>query len=433
MAMHAPLLHLVHSRRQQQRGLGTLLVAVVLLLLVIVLLNTVSRTTLLEQRMSANQVRAKQAHEAAQAGIDNAMTYLLMGTGSTDKNSNNVTDTADTPPPAFASVRLANGARYHVAFCDPTDTAIPPSCSDTPGTIPTCDHLNNETHTNNTSERTFLNTPLIVACGWSDDGIAKKIIRQYVGTVPALAMGPTNPLTAKGGMNVTGSATITNYYNNLTIWTGRALSNIGNSGKTYIRNPNLPPPLATTAPPEPPPNSTCGAGGNENCYIKMTDKDTTGPDVIASDPTLSNLTNAQMFTNFTGAPDLDAYKAHVASFTIPAVQANILDDNGGLQGQSVVIEGNTTLPNGTIGSRARPVVLIINGDWNGGNVTVHGVVYVTGNVNVTGNPTVYGVVVVQGSVSGSGSLDVVFDPLNVDNAANTTGRAGLVPGSWRDW
>lgn len=425
--------HLGRPSRQAQRGIGTLLVAVVLLLLVIVLLNTVSRTTLVEQRMSANQVRAKQAHEAAQAGIDNAMTYMLTGTGGFDKNGNSVADTADSPVPAFANATLTNGARYRVALCDPTDTAVAPSCSDTPGTTPTCDHLNNETHANNTNESTFLKTPLIVACGWSDDGIARKMIRQYVGTVPALAMGPTNPITAKGGMNVTGSATVTNYYNNLTIWTGQALSNIGNSGKTYIRNPNLPPPLATATPPGQPPNSTCGTSGNENCYIKMTDKDTTGPDVIANDPTLSNLTNAQMFTNFTGAPNVDAYKAHVASLVIPAAQANILDDAGVALGQAIVVEGDTTLPNGTIGSRARPVVLIINGNWNGGNVTVHGAVYVTGNVNVTGSPLVYGVVVVQGTVSGSGSLDVVFDPLTVQNAANTTGRPGLIPGSWRDW
>ncbi|MFW9596037.1 MAG: hypothetical protein ACMV1D_11160, partial [Macromonas sp.] len=123
----------------------------------------------------------------------------------------------------------------------------------------------------------------------------------------------------------------------------------------------------------------------------------------------------------------------VASLVIPAAQANILDDAGVALGQAIVVEGDTTLPNGTIGSRARPVVLIINGNWNGGNVTVHGAVYVTGNVNVTGSPLVYGVVVVQGTVSGSGSLDVVFDPLTVQNAANTTGRPGLIPGSWRDW
>jgi type II secretory pathway pseudopilin PulG len=419
--------------RRRQAGLGTLLVAVVLLLLVMVLIATVSRTMVVEQRMSANQVRAKQAHEAAQAGIDAAMTYITTGVGGTDRNGDNIADD-------LASVTLSTGASYRAAFCHPEDTSTAITCSDTSGTRPGCNYLDNLTPAggNAPQEATFLNTPLIVACGWSDDNIAKKTIRQHVGAVPALADPPNNPFIAKGGVNVTGSATVTNFYNTLTIWTGNAITTIGSSGKTYIRNPAVPQPTATQAPPAPPPSSNNACGGL-GCYIQTSAGAVIGPDVIASDAGLANLSDAQMFTNFTGAPDLATYRNRVGIRTLSNAEAQTLDDNGGVQGQAIVIQNNNdgtgdiSLPNGTVGSRERPVVLIINGNWTGGNVTVHGAVYVTGNIVVTGSPLVYGVVLVEGTVSGSGSLDVVFDPLTAENAANRTGRPGLIPGSWRDW
>ncbi|MDD2536081.1 MAG: hypothetical protein PHW78_05865, partial [Macromonas bipunctata] len=179
--------------------------------------------------------------------------------------------------------------------------------------------------------------------------------------------------------------------------------------------------------------------GGLDCYIQTSADTVIGPDVIASDAGLANLSDAQMFTNFTGAPDLATYRNRVGIRTLSNAEAQTLDDNGGVQGQAIVIQNNNdgtgdiSLPNGTVGSRERPVVLIINGNWTGGNVTVHGAVYVTGNIVVTGSPLVYGVVLVEGTVSGSGSLDVVFDPLTAENAANRTGRPGLIPGSWRDW
>lgn len=445
---------LIYSAAHRQRGIGTLLVAVVLLLLVMVLIATVSRTMVVEQRMSANQVRAKQAHEAAQAGIDAAMTYLITPPFGSDHDNDGMADTAadDTDSGGDAATHLVNGslpnnsASYSVAFCHPNDNVAAIACNDTAGTRPECNHLDNNAPAGAIPEPTFLNTPLIVACGWSDDGIAKKMIRQGVSTVPALADPPTNPFIAKGGINVSGSATVTNFYNTLTIWTGQAITGIGSSGKTYIRNPAVPQPSATQAPPRPPPTSN-GACGGLDCYIKTSESTVIGPDVIANDASLNNLTDTQMFTNFTGAASLVTYRERVSVRTINGAQARTLGEDRSVQGEAIVIQnvsdedavtpgvtgGNITLSNRTLGTREKPVVLIINDNWTGGNPTVYGAVYVRGNVVVTGNILVFGAVLVEGSVSGSGSLDVVFDPLTLINAADRTGRPGLIPGSWRDW
>lgn len=410
--------------RRRQAGLGTLLVAVVLLLLVMVLIATVSRTMVVEQRMSANQVRAKQAHEAAQAGIDAAMTYITTGVGGTDRNGDNIADD-------LASVTLSTGASYRAAFCHPEDTATAITCSDTSGTRPGCNYLDNLTPAggNAPQEATFLNTPLIVACGWSDDNIAKKTIRQHVGAVPALADPPTMPITAKGAINVSGAVTVDNLFNNLTIWSGQPVTNVGASGRTAVLDPACPTQDPTAA----------LLASNDPCLLVTSQDDVIGPDVISSDISLASLSTDEMFSNFTGAPNLSTYRDRVGVRTLSNAEAQTLDDNGGVKGQAVVIQndnegtGDITLPNGTIGSRERPVVLIINGNWTGGNVTVFGAIYVRGNITLAGNPVVQGAVLVEGNVGGTGNLTVRYSPFVMENAANRTGRPGLIPGSWRDW
>jgi len=164
--------------------------------------------------------------------------------------------------------------------------------------------------------------------------------------------------------------------------------------------------------------------------VCLTDQNTTGPDVIGNDHTLFNLTDAQMFTNYFGQPDLATYKAEVAKTVINASAAGTL---AGKLGESIVVTGNTTLPNATISSRDQPVVLIIDGYLEmQGTPYVYGLVYVTGNVTGGGNVTVQGAMVVQGNVDPTGSLDVIYDPMVATNAEKT-GRPGLIPGSWRDW
>lgn len=389
----------------RQRGMTTLLVSVVILVLTTILVIFVSRAALVEQRMSANEIRHKQAFEAAQAGLDQAMVFMRTAPQGIDKDNNNV---ADAGPTAV----LSNGSSYFVAFCQP-GTVIP-ACPDAPGYVAcTGADLSN------------FNTPEVASCGWSDDGIGRQLVRQGMGTVSAMSRAPTNPLTSGGGVNVSGSANVVNYFNNLTVWSGGTLSSIGNAGKTFIRNPTVPPPAAGTAPPAEP--NSCSTSIN---YVCVTDKNTTGPDVIDNDPTLSSLSPENMFLNYFGRT-LDEYKTQVASQVINA--ANIATISGVL-GQSIVVNGNTTFPNSTIGSRERPVVLIIDGDVSfQGTPTIFGTVYVTGNVSGGGNPKIQGSMVVKGNVEPTGSVDIIYDPLVTSNAANNTGIVGWIPGTWRDW
>lgn len=406
------------SSPYKQAGAVTLLTSVMIMLLATILVVAVSRTTLMEQRISGNEIRTRLAHEAAEAGLNFGLAYLTQTSqgGATvpmgaDKNKNGAVDTI------ALTTLTGTSNQYSVAFCSPTETLSAVSCPDAPGAV-TC----------TAAPPTYFRTPRIVACGWSDDGLGRAMLSQGLGTVPAVSNPVTMPLTSKGAVNVQGSATITNYYNNLTIWSGGSLSNIGNSGKTFVRNPNVPPPANSVPPPTPP--SACGSSDD---YVCLTDKNSTGPDVIDGDPTLSNLSDADLFKIYFGQDDVAAYSANVASMAdVAPGNVGTLD---GVKQESFVVTGSiTNTMNFTIGSRDQPVVMIINGDWSGGgNTTIYGIVYVTGNIDLTGSKTVYGGMVVEGTVAGTGSLDIIYDPLVSDNTAKNIGKSGSIPGSWRDW
>lgn len=409
----------MHRSPFRQSGMVTLLTSVVILMLATILVVAVSRTTLMEQRISGNQVRTQQALAAAEAGLNFGLAYVSQTTqggvtvpSGADKNKDLLAD-----PIAVTTITAGTSNKYAVRFCDPTLALASFSCPESPGTVICSD-----------APATYLRTPRIVACGWSDDGIGRSMVSQGVGTVPALAKSPTNPLTAKGAINVSGSATISNYYNNLTVWSGGALSDIGNAGKTFVRSPIVEPPAASTPPPAPP--ASCSTSSD---YVCATDKNSTGPDVIDADPTLSNLTSDQLFKNYLGVATIAAYQESVASMAAVA-PANVSTLNGIKQEAFIVSGSITSTMNVTIGSRDQPVVMIIDGNWSGGgNTTIYGIIYVRGNVDLAGNKTIYGGLVVEGTTSGTGSLDVIYDPLVADNAGKHVGRAGMVPGSWRDW
>jgi Tfp pilus assembly protein PilX len=440
----------------RQAGAITLLTSVIILMLATILIMAVSRTTLMEQRISGNEIRTRQAANAAEAGLNFALAYITQTSiggvskpYGADKDKNTFTD----DPSAITTITAGTSSAYSYRFFDPRMGQAAISCPAAPGLV-ACDCGSTEAIAANAcpaatpaiscgvtpnfsaTPAAYLRTPRIVACGWSDDGLGRAMVSQGVGTVPALAKGPTNPLTAKGGVNVSGSASVTNFYNNLTIWAGNALTNIGNSGKTFVRNPTISPPAASTPPPPPP--TTCTSSAN---YVCVTDKNTIGPDVIDRDPTLSNLGDDDMFFNYFAATTLAAYQEGVAS--MPAVAPANVSSLDGVKGEAFIVSSDVSTPGSgsiattmgvTIGSRDQPVVMIIDGNWSGsGNTTIYGVVYVRGNIDFAGNKTIYGAMLVEGAVEVTGSLDVIYDPAVTGNAEALVGRAGMLPGSWRDW
>lgn len=398
------------AREYFQRGAAALPISILLLFVAALVLIAVSRTTLMEQRISGNEIRARQAMQAAQAGISHAAAYMKVGgIDHAGGAPNNVAD-------AITPITLTNGASYQVYYCDPN--VVPP--------VDACDNASSRTTcaVGFTAVERFA-TPLVLACGWSDDSLAKQPVVVSISRASSLADPPENPVISKGGINVQGSATVTNYFSNLTIWTGDPFTGVGNSGKTFVRNPKVPQPPMTATPPDRP--TACKESDD---YICLTDKTNRGPDIIDSDLTLANLSDEEMFEQYFGQ-DFATYRDGIATRTLAAGQASTL---AGIKGESVVITGassSVSLP--SMGTRDSPVVVIIEGNLSqAGSTTIYGVVYVMGDLSASGNFTVYGNVSVQGDVAGTGSLDIIFDPFAISKAKKL-GKPGLLSGSWRDW
>jgi Tfp pilus assembly protein PilX len=448
----------IQSALSWQRGAATLIVTIVLLLSATLLMVTLSKTSIMEQFMSANEVRSTQALEGAQAGIDAAMSHLNAGGVDQLSTSPDQHGVADLIPP----VTSWGSASYQVFFCTKGSLVVPnPKCPSTPSTgsivtdatdatkkdISVNGSLVCETPTGNLIANA---SPMIIlACGWSDDKQGRHAITtetMYTNPIP----GPPNaPVVSRGAVNVSGSATVTNYFTNLTIWSGQPVTDIGNSGKTFIRDPSVALPASNADP-------TGGNGTNafSSCsspptnFICTTDKNSIGPDVIAQDPTLTTMTYIDMFNYSFNYDTLNGYlnsgdKKTVNNATgLAAISNNAQDTSVVMTGSgdtTLCQPGSCTntfnLGNNTYGAPDHPVILIVNGNVStsgGSNATIYGLLYVAGNLNLAGSLTVTGSASIAGAVSGTGSLDVFYDSIKA-NPGEGSNTFSIPSGTWKDW
>jgi hypothetical protein len=107
-------------------------------------------------------------------------------------------------------------------------------------------------------------------------------------------------------------------------------------------------------------------------------------------------------------------------------------------GRTIWATGDVDLDSpGDIGSATTPLVLVVEGDlvFSAG-ATVHGVVYTRNaawTTSGTGGTTIRGALVADGDVGGSGTATVVFDRAVIDRLRFTAGSIVRVPGGWRDF
>lgn len=392
----------------RQTGVATLLVTMILFISATLLVLYAANTAVGEQRMSANEVRSKQALEAAQAAVDLSIQNINGGG-------------AFTYAPTEASATwTAQNSRLRGRFCANYADAVDQVCSDlhSDGIAPGC-----------TAPDADASGAWLVACGWSDDSAARRRIISFVGKASPLPGNITNPLTARGSVAMGGNPTVVNYYNNLTVWTGNNLSSSSATGKTVLRRPSSPAGVLT-------PSEVAAqvGGGNQVCnpsqapdLICTTSSGVVGPDVIQGDPTLSALSDSQFFENFLGMTPTE-YKSLMAQEVVAGADAGTISEGG----KVYWVDGDATIDQ-DIGSEAEPVVLVVDGDLNlSGSPTIFGVVFVTGTLNQAGGTTIRGALLASGTVSGSGSLNVIYDP-NAIAGGGDLGSFATVPGTWRDF
>ena len=381
----------------QERG-AALLIALLLLLGSTMIVLYTAQAIITEHRLIANDLRAKQGFQAAEAGMEFAVAY--MSDDGIDQNDDDTSDDLyyngidanadsdflDTGDSTITSP--LNGATYTVKYCAPGSP------------LPTCNTPTSSGHA------------LVYSIGNSDDGLATQYAIQEVKHGPAIANGPKSPLTTAGACNITGNGKIINPEFNTTIWAGDAVEIQSNTGKTHIPNP-----------------------ADTTTTIETSNKNRKGPDIIDRDANLGSATLTEFFENTFGVSPTE-YENSYATEVIDATNSTEMGTLDGMEREIIWINGDPSFTGGTIGTADNPVVLIIDGDMGSttGNLEINGLVFILDDWDKgAGTVEINGAVMVFGDTDDiKGNLTVTYSGA-ILGQLSTVGAVAPVPGTWRDF
>lgn len=360
---------------KNQRGYALLLPAIIILLGLTITGLVVSRAMFFNQKEQNNLNNQNLAFMAAEAGLEYGIGYLQNNEALvlTDANNNGYIDGFTNS--SVTNVAFTNNTKFSIAYANTV--------------------VSNNQHLE------------ITSTGSADNGTSTRVMKLQLQIYPLLASSPPAGLVAHKGINLSGNVTVSNTQSGVSLWSG---GNVALAGAA----------------------STQGSGG------VTSDKTALNSDVIRNDPGLGNITSDAFFSGFFGQAKALVQQNSDIIYTNSS-NANYSDLLNGVTGKSIWINqtgGTARLgSNATIGSAAKPVILIVNGDFQANaTITVYGLVYVIGNWDNTGggNLTVNGSVVVEGIMSGNGTPNVNFSSTILSNLSQI-GEYVKVPGSWRDF
>ena len=403
-----------------QRGSAALAVTLVLFFVMTMVAAYANRNHLFEWRASANHVRATQAFEAAEAGLEWSLGML-----NDPRPMNEHCLPKEGTEDSFRARHLAVSAR--TATLEPRD--------EVGGARAVCVRDGDAWRCNCPGRGDSLAAPsgdgkaasaFIVqispgpkpgllrlestgcsqaagACSPGTDTVADATARTQilVGLLPALATAPVAALTVRDGVDAgVGSPGLHH--------ADAASAGFAVHAGGAVLAPNA---RITTAP-----------GGPASAAV------------IEHDEALHALSGERFFASFFGL-DMATWAAQpvVASVDCSsdcsealrraAEVHSLLWVNGDLQ-----IDGTTQL-----GSRERPLAIVVAGSVRvQGQPALHGVLYARG-LHWSGGGSLYGAAIVEGAYTGDGAPELVYDPSVLRTLMRGTGTYARLPGSWRDF
>jgi Tfp pilus assembly protein PilX len=424
------------GRPHAQRGIASLIVVMVLFLIVSMVAAYASRNLIFEQRTSANQYMSTQAMEAAEAGIEWAISMLNHGRIDANCVSSAVlTDT--TFRERSLNIAAADGRITRVeaagqpaqATCvwngNAWDCACPtaaagvtlPSAPAGAGTFPAfrvrfiSDAVSTTQYPSIVRVEVNGCTRLDDAClsfggqGVSNEG--RTVVRSLLAMTSSLPRPPAAALTAGDDVDLSAAAPLALF--NTDVGVGGVT--IRARGDVNIDNSRLFGPPGTPGPSSLAPNDTSLPA--------------TADAFFADAFNMWPLTQRQQPASITLDCDPVACDA--------AAVRDLAERN---PGRPIWLQGDLVIDSaGDIGSAASPVLLTIEGGLSfTTDATIHGLVYLrSADWATSGTGTIRGAVVAEGAVSGAGTLRIVYDRALLDSLRLTTGSIVRVPGGWRDY
>ena len=417
-------------RAREQRGAATLVVVMILFFIMAMMAAYANRSLIFEQRIASNYYRSGVAVEAAEAGLDWTLAMLnggnvdgLCATGgsSTFRQRYLVSDPSTLN--FTSTLPSSNSDTSPVASCVRQPTSWICSCPAT-GTIATTPAPAVSADMQPSFQVGLSGTGKVVtiqslgctgstasACKTDAVTVAAAAQQLLAGShasvqaalVSALKSPPAAPLTVR--LSVFDGSAQLGLHNSDATGNGLLLVAGGTDTLSDTRLESLPGTPVRTA-------------------------------VFTNDATLSGIASADaVFARFFGmAPE--QYKNQPAIRDAACANCADADINQAIDAgaQMIWVDGALTLSsNGTFGTAARPVVIVVNGPVTIiGSVTINGVLYAVGNVTASATQ-----IVVNGAVMGggnfnitSGLMDIYYQASIINLASNTLGSFVRVPGSW---
>jgi len=419
----------------RQRGAAALIVVMVLFFIISMVAAYASRNLIFEQKTSANQYRATQAFEAAEAGLEWAV--AMLNGGRIDAACAASTDvTNDTFRTRYLDIDANTGSYTPRPWNNggTNETSLWPSCVRTDaGWSCSCPANGAPVLAAPSGTGSYPAfrvrfepvgqpgavrvesvgcTRLVEAClsdGQGTAGEAAARVSVVVSISSALATPPAAALTVRGNLNVGASAirlqNTDHASNGITAHAG---------GAATMTSPQL-----TTVPGTP-----------------------TESSVVDNDASLAALTGAQMFTS-TFRMAKPTYKQQAAMVVLDdcatACSAKLAAAVQGYPGRVLWVEGDMTLDADVVlGSATEPVLIVATGNINldAASVQIFGLLYSQSADwanDGLGAVTVQGAAVAEGNFNGTGTPTIQYDPVILERLKLGTGTMVRVPGSWRDF
>ena len=419
--------------KNNQKGMATILVAIVLVVIVTLMVIFATRVGIFDQRMSANEVRYKEAFAIAEAGLDItsqrfATEFKRLYDGQTAATANSTLTTILTNS-QFNVATEADGTVAEVNEPSFTSTIIATGVNF--GGIPVY---------------------TIESVGIGGDGSATATLqRQFTMANVFNGSTPDVPIIVGGAVGTGGNFNVTANPNKggpgvpVSIWAGGSVA-ISSSSATchsefYDGN-----------------NAQCSnpSGNSENISrgtnpaTAVTAYDPAFPDVLPNDPNFPS----DMFNFVFGLPRSD-YQVKKAQAAANGQVVNSCADiisagqSAGANGPLWWVTGPCDIQgNNIIGTESQPVILVIENNlfkMGGGKQTINGIVYLfdddlaagpSPSAQLGGSPEIVGSFISDiGGNAMQGSYSVVYNPV-LNDSFNSNGNNydfAYVPGSWRDF
>jgi Tfp pilus assembly protein PilX len=363
------------KNRNRLRGTTVLVLTAMLLLSATLIVIFAGNYSQMQSKITSNQYRGQQAFQAAQAGLEFGLAYLI-------QNSSTILATPSGGyilPFSNASttnVTLSNNSKYSIVYTNPI--------------------ANN------------YNLILITSTGTSDDGTSTRVVSEefYAGS-DLIAYG-SYALVSKGTLSMSGNTTVTNTQTNNTLEAGGSVAGNGNF-KTITGN------------------GTSSTSGNYSADIQQN---------VTS---LANTANADLFSGYFGMTEAQYISKAAHTYTNASNYATTLNGLTGTTVYINQTSGSANFSgSATIGTPSSPVLIVIDGNLNiSGNFTLYGFIFVNGasstTTNLSGNITIIGGVATTDNVSASGNLNVTYNNAVLNGVQSSTSYFARVPGAWKDF